>query len=645
MVRIPLLALGVLAGALASPLLAQEPHPVRLQVASFDADGRVDLDYAWRFAPGDGPGREATGYDDSGRTPARPALEETDLPSSGWSGNGWFRRHLLIDRSLQGRMLALRLTAPGTAEVYVDGRRVLAVGEGGAPPEYPGTRNDGALVRLSGLPHVLAVRYVYPSLAPRPRHGIGFLVSLSIHPGAPPAAEWPTALRGAVVALPLFLALLHLALFSFDTRARENLFYALEMLTFAGIVLESYREVLLPGGAARQVGDRLVATLPILAILFGALTYYALRTRPWPPSWRLTVAIAGVLLPLSLVRSNGIDNLWVGYFLVVSADVIRIERSGRTVKREGLLLFLGGLATLGLAILLQVLVNFRLLESVAGVREVYVFGILASAVGMSLYLARTLGQSRLHEAENARKTLELARARELQLSLLPGEMPRVAGLDVAAATQTATEVGGDYYDVRPAGDGVLLFAFGDATGHGLAAGIVVTAAKALFSSLAASGAPRELLASCDRAMAAMQLPTLRMCLALARVSAREVTIASAAMPPLLLCRAATGEIEELGAGGLPLGRRLAAGYEERTTSLGAGDTLLFASDGFAELADADSRQLGYDGASAAFRRAAQAATAGEVIERLLAEAAAFRGMQPQEDDVTFLAVRVRDGLR
>lgn len=111
----------------------------------------------------------------------------------------------------------------------------------------------------------------------------------------------------------------------------------------------------------------------------------------------------------------------------------------------------------------QVLVNFGLLGSVAGVRAVYVFGILVSAVGMSLFLARSLGQVRVHEAENARKTLELARAREVQLSMLPRALPAAAGLELAAETHTAAEVGGDYYDARATGDGSLLVAFGDAT--------------------------------------------------------------------------------------------------------------------------------------------------------------------------------------
>jgi serine phosphatase RsbU (regulator of sigma subunit) len=71
-----------------------------------------------------------------------------------------------------------------------------------------------------------------------------------------------------------------------------------------------------------------------------------------------------------------------------------------------------------------------------------------------------------------------------------------------------------------------------------------------------------------------------------------------------------------------------------------GDTLLFASDGFAELLDAEDRPLGYPRAAAAFGEAARAATAREVVERLGAIAADYRGARPLCDDITFLAVRV-----
>lgn len=217
---------------------------------------------------------------------------------------------------------------------------------------------------------------------------------------------------------------------------------------------------------------------------------------------------------------------------------------------------------------------------------------------------------------------------------------QVAGLDVAAATHPAADVGGDFYDLRSEGDGSILVAFGDATGHGLAPGILVTVAKALFTAMPDGGALPELLAGCGRVLSAMSLQRLKMCLALARISPSEVAFASAAMPPLLVHRGATGAVEELGAGGLPLGGRLAGRYEERRTALGPGDTLLFASDGLAELRPAEGGELGYDGAARTFREAASGLDARAVVDALGAALARARTRMPLEDDVTFVVVRV-----
>jgi sigma-B regulation protein RsbU (phosphoserine phosphatase) len=182
--------------------------------------------------------------------------------------------------------------------------------------------------------------------------------------------------------------------------------------------------------------------------------------------------------------------------------------------------------------------------------------------------------------------------------------------------------------------------FGDATGHGLSAGIVVTAVKALFGALPPEAAPAEILGSCDRVLRGMRFGRLQMCLAVTRLTPRSAALASAAMPPALRHRAAGGAVEELGVGGLPLGGRLAATWSERSTSLSPGDTLLLASDGFAELSDPGGRPLGYPGAAEAFRRAAAGRDARAVLEALEREAAAWRGERRQEDDVTFLVVRV-----
>lgn len=639
----PVLALlGVLLPA-AVPARAQEPQPVRVRASGIADAGGLQLRFAWRYAPGDAPGREAPGLDDSGWRPVVPAMPAGGVPDD-WDGVGWFRRHLLVEPALQGRTLALRFAAPGAADVFLDGRLVLATGRGAARPELPWPRRDASLVELSGHRHLLAVRYVFPAGASAPADGIGFRLSLADPDAAAGADEepgWRKGLRGALAALPAFLAFLHLVLFRFDRRARQNLFYAFEMGAFALVVLKEYKEDLLATTAQREALDALCQGVPVVAILFGLLTYYAVRTSPFPRSWRAFVAASGVLFVASYAWPASAGYLWIPLFGGVIVEVARVEIGGRTTPRRGAGFFLASFGVLGITIVLQVLVVLGALDSVAGTRAVYVLGIVASAAGMSLFLGRSFAEARLAEAENERRGRELDVARQLQLSMLPRALPEAPGLDVAAATDTATEVGGDFYDLRRDREG-LLVAFGDATGHGLAAGIVVTAAKALFTSLPAGSPLPELLETCSRAFLEMNLPRLRMSLALARVSPREVAVVSAAVPPLLLHRAETGAVEELGAGALPLGSRRGGGYEERRAALAPGDTLLFASDGFAELRSADGGELGYDGAARAFREAAAApgATAREVVESLGAAVDRLRGGRPIEDDVTFLVVRV-----
>lgn len=629
------------------PSRAQEPKPAEIRASSIlGADG-IFLTRAWRFAPGDGNGRESIGHDDSGWKPVIPRMPPGAVPAD-WAGVGWFRRHLLIEPALQDRVLALRLETRGAADVFLDGQLVLAAGRGvatgrgAATPELPSRRLEASLVTFTGPRHLLAIRYFYPAGVKPPPEGIGFELSIADPSRTPAEADpsWLKGLRGAVVALPAFLAFLHLALFWSDTRVRENLFYAVEMAAFALIVLREYREDLIPTESLQNGLDLLAQGLPVLAIFFGLLTYYAVRTRPYPGSWRPFAAASLVLLVASYAWLAGSGYLWIPLFAAVIFEVARIERSGRTVSRQGARFFTVSFAIFGFTIVLQVLVVTGLLESVAGIRAVYILGILASAAGMSFYLARTYGHSRLAEVENERKGRELAQARELQLSMLPRVLPRLPGLTVAASTHTAAEVGGDFYDLRTEGDGTLLVAFGDATGHGMAAGILVAAAKALFTALPAGDPLPQLLDRCGRALAEMNLPRLKMCLALARITPHQARVASAAMPPVLVHRAASGAVEELGAGGLPLGTRLTGTYVERQTTLDPGDTLLFASDGLGELRMPGGGELGYEGAARLFGAAALSPTVPGVIEALGVALERSRGTCPLEDDVTFLVVRV-----
>lgn len=245
--------------------------------------------------------------------------------------------------------------------------------------------------------------------------------------------------------------------------------------------------------------------------------------------------------------------------------------------------------------------------------------------------------TRILEVENQRKSGELEAARQFQLSLLPDRMPRHPGYDIAVAMRTATEVGGDYYDYRETGDGSLTIALGDATGHGAAAGTMVTVAKSLFTS-ARELEPQLFLGQAAATIRGMRLGRMSMALAVVRLEETGLTASMAGMPPLLLHRLGSTGVEEILIPGLPLGGFQSSGYRSSHVHLDPGDTVLMMSDGFPELIDPKGQPLGYERASRLFADVVHELPK-RIIEELEAGARVWRGERSQADDMTFMVLR------
>ena len=123
-------------------------------------------------------------------------------------------------------------------------------------------------------------------------------------------------------------------------------------------------------------------------------------------------------------------------------------------------------------------------------------------------------EKRALEAENERKTKELEDARRLQLSMLPQEVPQPPDYEIAVFMRTATEVGGDYYDFVTGDGGTLNVGFGDATGHGMQAGTIVTLMKGLFLSEAARSGIQAFFHHCSATIKGIRLGRLFMAFSL-----------------------------------------------------------------------------------------------------------------------------------
>lgn len=248
---------------------------------------------------------------------------------------------------------------------------------------------------------------------------------------------------------------------------------------------------------------------------------------------------------------------------------------------------------------------------------------------------------RLLEAENERQTSELEEARRFQLSLLPAALPEHPDLEIAVFLRTASEVGGDYYDFsRPRGDGSLTIAVGDATGHGARAGTMVTVVKTLLASADMGLDLADFLSHATATIRSMNLGRRAMALVLARYREGVLDLASAGMPPVLISRCPSGQVEEIMTSGVPLGTLATASYELRRVRLEPGDAALLMSDGLPEMLQVDGEPVGYPAVADRWREVGQhsAEEAVAEFERWVEE------LSPQgvpADDVTFVVVRRR----
>lgn len=253
-------------------------------------------------------------------------------------------------------------------------------------------------------------------------------------------------------------------------------------------------------------------------------------------------------------------------------------------------------------------------------------------------------QARAVQAESERQHHELEEARRLQLSMLPKQVPEVPGLEIAVHMETATEVGGDYYDFRLTPDGVLTVAIGDATGHGLKAGTMVSVLKGLFTAYGANGQIGDFFEICTRTIRQMHLGNLYMALILAKIKGSHISLSSAGMPPAYLYHHAAGEVEEITLKGMPLGAFADYPYQQVEKTLEPGDSLLLLSDGLAEIFDDHNEIVDYPRVKNAFEQVGNLAPAA-IIRNLQATALSWRNGRELHDDITLVVLKRRSEHR
>jgi serine phosphatase RsbU (regulator of sigma subunit)/ligand-binding sensor domain-containing protein len=249
-------------------------------------------------------------------------------------------------------------------------------------------------------------------------------------------------------------------------------------------------------------------------------------------------------------------------------------------------------------------------------------------------------RAQIAEADNERKSKELEEARQLQLSMLPTELPQLPNLDIAVYMKTATEVGGDYYDFNVGMDGTLTVVIGDATGHGMKAGTMVTAAKSLFNTHAANPDILFTFNEITRCIKKMHIHMLSMCLTILKIQGNNLIMSAAGMPPALIYRKQDMAVEEVVLKGMPLGAVSDFPYKLKQTKINPGDTMLLLSDGLPELFKKNKEMFSYERVVKEFSKCAHKSPE-EIIEDLKTAGSDWVENEVPDDDVTFVVIKVK----
>ena len=654
-------------------LLAPVAARAGVEVTREGVERGIALERGWRYHPGDDAAWADPALDDAAweqlESPEMPADEP---PASGWPGIGWFRLRLDVAPDAVGIPISLGLFHLGASEVYLDGRLVSRFGVVAATPdaERPYNPESIPLAIHFDAPgeHVVAVRYSNAISTDRESaigrwlarryYSTGISAQLREHErvvrdfGA--RMRFNGGFRIGGVCILVTLATLHLLLFAFYRGQRANLFYGLFCLGLSAVITVSYfRDLSNFGVVGRVVASSAVRLLlpcvmtSFLAFLHSAFSGGVPRYVPVGLAVWLAAVAAYVLYP-------SFSAVMVVFPALVGLDGLRVMVKALRTRKDGARIVGAGVVLFSTVVARDVTQTFVGLPEIVHM-IVEPASVLGLALTVSVYLARGFARTNRDleaqlaevrrlaaiEIEHERKANELEEARQLQLSMLPAKLPDLPHLEIAAYMKAATEVGGDYYDFDLAEDGTLTVAVGDATGHGLKAGTMVAATKSLFKAFAREPEIPRIFSLSTRALKQMNLRYLYMGLLVMKVDGHRMRVATAGMPPLLLHRAATGEVEEFALTGMPLGCVASFPYKEREIALEPGDTVVAMSDGFPERFNEQGEMPGYEAA-----REVLAASAGlgphEVVERFVEAGEAWAAGAPQNDDVTFVVLKVRD---
>ncbi len=220
-----------------------------------------------------------------------------------------------------------------------------------------------------------------------------------------------------------------------------------------------------------------------------------------------------------------------------------------------------------------------------------IFGLAGIAAIVELRRRERKRRKRSEEFE-----VELEKARQVQLKLLPDGPMEAQGLQVYGLHQSMQSVGGDYYDFFALEDGRVLLCVADVAGHGLAAALLMSNVQATLRLIAQPGRQlTEIVSLLNHEICQRTSPERFVTFLIAEISADRslITICNAGHNPGYIVRK-SGNIVELDAGGVMLGFMDVFPFIQMEHGLDSGDLIVLYTDGIPEAEVGHEDMFGYE---------------------------------------------------
>ena len=223
--------------------------------------------------------------------------------------------------------------------------------------------------------------------------------------------------------------------------------------------------------------------------------------------------------------------------------------------------------------------------------EIETLQIVGGQLGLQLENARLVDEA----VARQRLEEELAMARNIQQRMLPRELPKLTGYELAAVNISSAQVSGDYYDFVALADGTYGVVISDVSGKGLAASLLASNLQASIRALGGTHtSPGAILTAVNRSLHESTDDDRFATTFLASLRPDGLVYSNGGHNPPLV-RRACGSIEWLQVGATPLGAFPGIEYPEAIIALDPGDLVVLFTDGVTEAPDADDEFFGESG--------------------------------------------------